>query len=434
MEHRDVAECGPFDAEWYLRKCGEDELLDHHEVSTLSSRARALIAVDLIAPAVAARVVDDYARARSHRGVHPHVHAPWQDLAIPSTAARSLDGLTISPCDRSFEPAWGTLTIRAIAFDEDRTSLLVHVDPAGRHSANSGQAHRRYVNFMQHPPTLTITDDQGKTHRADFNGGEPDEAFTGEFAIRPPLSRDIQSITLFGERIPILPPPDDIAVKVIEQPADRPLPVRARRYLARCLDYELAWDGEPQIFLPIVIETLVAAQALDPKAPIIGRASAVQDAVHRRGVHRPRQPRTPRNLPKRWRSILARRGRHDGVVGARVVGAAAPIIDGLQIAVLRLEAKQFDFTIHIRAVAAGETAEGLSPPMIGFRARDDRGNYYVGSLRNMESAGGAYDGSVSFGAPVDPQATSVDLIFVGDRSKAVMHVPLVWSARPEVAP
>lgn len=396
-----------FDAEWYLRRSGEDVLPAAQDIALLADRARALIAVGKVDPPVADSVVVGYQRALALRGRERHPHFRGESVDM-SPAAEPSPRRTLA-CRDTFEATWGTVTVHYVILASDETDIGV------RARLNPGIQHRH-----PGPTQLTVRDDQGQKITANFNGGGDRHTWKGQFHANAGLSPTTRWLELDGTRIEL--GPELAPARVTVEPrcdTAAPLEQRAADYLEYCLEQSFE-TGEPQ--LPEVLDALTASGALKPASPIVTAVQTTLEALT--GAAGP----DPSRLTPRWRSVLEGRARaRQGPRGWLLVGTTTPVFDGLTVTVISLNSEREHFSVEFRAsgpVSIRDWAPSVLLPILVFSAVDDLGNHYVGSPGSHSGGPRSLEGDIHFGSPLHPAAIRLDLVVSTARSRATVEIPL----------
>jgi hypothetical protein len=427
-----VAPCpvvGRFDAELYLRLQGEEVLLAREHRSPwdtpLVKSASALVAVGAISATKAEEVIDDYALAealRTEQGLE------YRGSFGPARRRRKrkikpLEPRRVVPCDDVIEDAQGTLEIRRVALAEHFTTIAVTWRP----NATQGRPRRRGRMTLGggpvSPPHPTVVDDQGTRSGTAFSGGGSELEWEGRLTTHRPLARDTAWIELDGTRVELAAHPAEWSVSVDELP-EQPA---AHAYLWRRL--AIRNDVHELESLDPAIEALLAAGALEPDDPVIDEVRTVWEALQ----GHPRMQsngRARRQVPQPWRSLLSRQGREDGPEGTIALSAVTPEFDGFSVAVSSVESRPDGFQVEVEVTPGTEVREHFDwrvpPPRLAWWAEDDRGNHYLG---HIQSWGGGEDHDscdLQFRPPLHPRASKLRIMPTGEKSRAVITVPLPW--------
>jgi hypothetical protein len=341
----------------------------------------------------------------------------------------------VVPCDHVIEHAQGTLEVRRVALAEDFATIAVRWRPPApqRRSRRRRRMISDGLGGSAGPPHPTVVDDQGTRTGTHFSGGGSEQEWEGHLTTDRPLARDTAWIELDGTRVELVAQPAEWSVSIDELP-EQPA---AHAYLWRRLAIRnLYHDLES---LDPAIEALLAAGALEPDDPVIDEVRAVLGALpDHTGMPSGGRPR--RQVPQPWRSLLSRQGREDGPEGAIALAAVTPVFDGFSVAVSSLESRSDGFQIEVDMTADTEDREPLGwsvrPRQLAWWAADDRDNHYLGRI---ESYGGEDHSScdINFWPPLQPRASKLRIMPTGEKSRAVITVPLPWhkqqSARGETS-
>jgi hypothetical protein len=429
-----VARCGVvgrFDAELYLRLQGEEMLLAREHGSPrdtpLVEPASALVAVGAISATKAEAVIDDYSLAealRTERGLE------YRGSFGPATRRRKRKIKPLKPrrvvsCDHVIENAQGTLEVRRVALAEDFARIAVTWRPPApqRRSRRRRRGISGGMGGPAGPPNPTVVDDQGTRTGTHFSGGGSELEWEGHLTTDRPLARDTAWIELDGTRVELAAHLAEWSVSIDELP-EQPA---ARAYLWRRL--AIRNDFHELESLDPAIEALLAAGALEADDPVIDEVRTVREAM----LGHPRMQsngRARRQVPQPWRSLLSRQGREDGPEGTIALSAVTPEFDGFSVAVSSVESRPDGFQVEVDVTPGTEEREhfdwGVRPPRLAWWAEDDRGNHYLG---HIQSWGGGEDHDscdLQFWPPLHPRASKLRIMPTGEKSRAVITVPLPW--------
>ncbi|MGH8962361.1 MAG: hypothetical protein ACRDWT_14415 [Jatrophihabitantaceae bacterium] len=411
-----------FDAELYLRLCGENALLSGENGAPwddpLLERARALLAVDAVPDATARRVITDYQRARALRGMGHYERSTPRSTPVTPLAPRR-----IVRCGHTFDQPPGQLELRyaSLGADETRLAVTMRMDAAPRRSRHGPRPHRGGPNSVQ------VVDDQGTSAMLHFSGGGSDSEWTGYYTASQPLAPGTRWLELLGERVELVDEQFDGTVEV-ETFGDTDA---AERYLW----HQLSSSGSPHhhgsVSLDAAVDALVACGALAPTSPTIDEALTVADALQNFfGGQAPVGPA----LPEPWRSLIARRGLGGGPRGSLLIGVVTPVFDGVSAALAELRSSGDAYELDVQIAGAGMDGPfhaGLERSRIAFSGKDDRGNAYLGGLGSFGGGDDSMEGQVEFWPALDPLANRLDLALTTDRARAVVTIPLHWHMAPD---
>ncbi len=423
-----------FDPELYLRLCAEDILLsggDDGWNDSLVEHARALVAVDAVAPDVAAGVITEYARAQRLRGRHRHMmryRVPPLGGRDELSAVQPLAPRRVAQCDRAIEHPWGTAHIEWVILTPDETRVCVTVradttkNPAPAQPAGRGPHPTRHGFGHHQLPSISITDDRGTSVSTTFSSGDgSDIELNAVYTADTPLHRSTRWLEVMGERIDLADDYLDVAVDV--EPIDDSDP--AGRYLQHRL-LVANQHGVPDS-LRTGIQALVASGALAPQSPLVAETLRIEQ-LRARDFQGDRGD----DLPQPWRSLCQRRQRRGGPIGALYFGAATPVFDGVSVAINGLQSSDDGFRVRLETTGAPSRPSfgfDLDEARLAFTASDDCGDFYLGELSSYESSDSHLSGEVEYNPPLNPQATQLDISVSTGRSRAVFHVPLRWSGK-----
>jgi hypothetical protein len=415
-----------FDPELYLRLAAERVLLEsfgsgHGTLwdSPLLETAAALVAVDALEENRAQHIVDDYALAFSLRG-QGHGPVPMGGPGPGGQApTRPLTASRIVVCDRVFEESWGRLHVHYVALGDHSTSVAVtaHELSAGALlPVRGGQG-----GWSRTQPPLT--DDQGHTEIAQFNGGFGGGTARGRLITMAPLSPSTAWIDIGPVRVELMgdttPPPVRIEDLPESDPAERH--VRSRLNLAGP-----GFMMRPgPLHIEATIDTLVAAGALEADSPVIDEARMVADAITGQAPSG--------GLPAPWASLL-RSHNLFGPIGMVALGVVTPPIEDTVIAFEALTSGEESFEVHVAVTPDIGTHRGpfrmrVTESPLTWWAEDDRGNHYLGAPGNWGSDGVVGEGTIVFSPVLDRSATELRLTPTMTRQRAVVTVALpVWDA------
>jgi hypothetical protein len=399
----------------------------HDRWSTpLVEPASALVAVGAISAAKAEAVIDDYALAdalRTEDGLE-YRRSFGTATRRRKRKIKPLEPRRVVPCDQLIEQAQGTLEVRRVALAEHSTTIAVTWRP----NATQRRSRRRGAMMMlgggpAGPLHPTVVDDQGTRAGTHFSGGGSEQEWEGHLTTDRPLARDTAWIELDGTRVELAAQPAEWSVSIDEVPEQPTAHAYLWRRLAIRNHYHELESLEP------AIDALLAAGALEPNDPVIDQVRAVLEAMG----HHPRIPsngRARRQVPQPWRSLLTRQGREDGPEGTIVLAAVTPVFDGFSVAVSNLESRPDGFQIEVD-VTPGTEDRGpfdwsVRPQQLAWWAADDRGNHYLGHIGSWSGGEDHSSAEIDFWPPLHPRASRLRIMPTGEKSWAVINVPLPW--------
>ncbi|HWH09529.1 MAG TPA: hypothetical protein VG165_00225 [Solirubrobacteraceae bacterium] len=444
-----------FDAELYLRVAGEGTLLDRGErqrppwSSRLGSAAQALVAVGAIDEQTAADVLDDYSLAEALRtpdgspvrhGLRARFRPPVPPVPLGAPGPPGAPGAPGAPgganpttplgprrvvaCGHEIQTPSERFHVRYVSLGDQATRVGVSFRPGPASGLGPRRGLPRASGPPGRPPQPTLTDDRGTSVQSHFVGGGADE-WRGYFQAVAPLNREAAWIELDGARIELVDVCSPAEVSVERLPDDHS---PAARHLWRLVAAGRRQMPGGQSAEP-AIEALIACGALAADDPVIGETQAVREAIG----HRPlgTGPGAPR-LPDPWHSLLSRAGLADGPCGTLTLSAVTPPFDGVSVAVTTLESTAEEWTITVEVAPDVITSLPFIPLArdrgLSWWARDDRGNHYLGTGASWSGGGDLGSGEISFWPALDPAATELALMPTAETERAVIRLPLTWSA------
>jgi hypothetical protein len=420
-----------FDAELYLRLAGERMLVGRGELNRgqwdlpLAEAARALVAIGSVAEDDAQEVLDEYHLATALRDEHAmHQRAARRHATVARATPRALEPRRAFALDHTIEQQQWTIAIRYASFSS--TTTRIGVDLVDRLAAGAGarrRAGRMRFGLMGSspagPPQATLADDRGTTTNAHFAGSGSDSEWHGSFHADRPLAADTRWFELDGHRIEL--PDEQPGVEVVVEQLSHERPALAHLWHALAAPNML--HRGPDRLEP-AIAALLAAGALSADDPALADMRNVQASLDSGGAPPPRQLVDP------WRSLIARRGATNGVVGTMLVGAVTPLFDGFSVGIGSLDATETGFDLEVEVAPGGSTTpfdSRLESHSLTWWAADDRGNSYLGRMGSWSGGGDQDSGEIGFGPALDPKATRLDLMPTSRSARAVIRVPLPWA-------
>ncbi|MGD0391732.1 MAG: hypothetical protein ABSC41_03750 [Acidimicrobiales bacterium] len=412
-----------FNAELYLRLVEERELLDQRQSRGRApwdqpgtEVAAALVAVDALDADLAQEIVDEYAFAQGLRpgghqmhGMHHFSQPPGKrvPLAAPRVVAT---GWTL-------EPEWGKVRVHYVSLGDRNTSLAI----TATESAPGTLMHAQGPGGM--PITQPqLTDDQGTTQIAHFNGGGGGGGYNGRLVTQRPLSKTTRWIDMGEGRIEIgdAGPPASVRVEPLPQ-----MESAARHIWRRLGTFRHRHFGAGSS-IDMTIEAFLAAGVLAPDDPLIEEAHQVSLALSG-------NPTAGTNIPEPWASLIAGTHRNDGPTGALAIGAVTDQVDGTVISAEGLISTPDSFQVSV-ATSPGEShaahpfRSAVKDVAIVWSAEDDRGNCHVGGMNGWGGSPDLSEGTIEFWPPIHAQARELKLMATGATERAVITVSLAdWN-------
>jgi hypothetical protein len=314
---------------------------------------------------------------------------------------------------------------------------------------------------------LTFTDDRGLTYQVSISGGGTSDgtwwASESTLAPTPPAGARWIDITPSAGGDPVriglggpdltgtdLTGPDltgtdltgpDLTAAALAgalPPPGLPSAERLIDSLAADLLWSVLWHGRGDRSVALsggALPTLLAAGAVEPDAPALGRLAAVADRL---AVRLPPEVtgRPTDTLPAAWENVLAnweRRddgGLRDGRTGLAPASAVLPETDGAVFAVTGLASA--DRSLILRVLGWGWSAHrtpgGWDLPWYSWWARDDAGRWHVArpAIAPIARAGGYAVTDLALAPPLHPAATRLEIMMTGPASQARTAIPLSW--------
>lgn len=403
------------DAEYYLRRCGEDGLLQRDTSEELRQRARALAAIGVLPSATAASIVGDYRQARMLRDLADD--GPHGD----DTIAEKWEPPIIRACAQTLLTDWGTITVHYVTVQPHESALVVTMrkqSPTGNTVAARRAAGRHYRH--EEAPDLEIIDEKGRSRSAHFSGSSDAQEWTGQYSIDPPLDVDATHLTVMGQRVPLRPSPTDVTTRIEEVDTHASVADRAARYLRRCVAAPSYFNFEASP-LPVAIDTFVSSGLLAPDAEVIAEVTQAEQFDELSPPPRPGRPRRARG------SATARSGPGKRPIGGRAVGAAVSLPGGLHISVTDLRVTPTGVTVGFdAAVTSRELMVRSLPDFFAMTATDDARGQYQATSEGWGGGGGEFHGRMAFQPPLGPTATVFTVNIATDRADIAVDIPLRW--------
>ena len=416
--------------ERHLRLVAEQMLLERPGAGLFPVDARlvaagaALVAVGALAPDAARAITDAYARALRRRDP---ARPPPPDPAPPATAdsggaALELGRWRAVPSGHVIARPWGRLVIDHVLLTEEATALRVTMEPASP-GASSWPAAPSSPGL---PRTLEVSDDQGTTSSANFEGGRRrgEQAWRGTFRARPPLAPDTAWISVLGERVDLTGEAPATQSWAEQLEAGDPARHHLWERVATRNDFH-----DPRAALEAAIAALAAAGALQADDPVADHPRRAAELMHPGSAPEGITAAADApGMPAPWRSLLARWGRADGRAGSILVGKVSAPFDGVTVAVTTIDSRPECFGIDVEVVPGLRT--GLPYRALDdlrhltWWAVDDQGNYSLAEQWSWSPGASRARGSLGFWPGLDPRAAWVDLMPTTATARAVIRVPL----------
>ena len=279
------------------------------------------------------------------------------------------------------------------------------------------------------PRTLEISDDQGTTSSAHFEGGRRrgEQAWHGTFRARPPLAPDAAWISVLGERVDLAGEPPAIQSWAEQLDAGDPVRHHLWERVATRNDFH-----DPRAALEAAIAALAAVGALRADDPVARDARLAAKLVYPGSAPESIPAALDAlSMPVPWRSLLARWGRVDGPAGSILVGKVSAPFDGVRVAVSAIDSRPEFFSVGVEVVPGLRTGlpyRALDDlRYITWWAVDDQGNYSLAEQGSWSPGASRAQGSLGFWPGLDPRAAWVDLMPTTTSARAVIRVPLPWA-------
>jgi hypothetical protein len=283
------------------------------------------------------------------------------------------------------------------------------------------------------PRTLEISDDQGRTSSADFEGSRRrgQQAWHGTFRARPPLAYDTAWISVLGERVDLTGEPPAIQSWAEQLEVGDPARHHLWERVATRNDFH-----DPRAALEAAIAALAAVGALQADDPAANGARLAAERMHPGSAPaRILAAADALSMPVPWRSLLARWGRADGPDGSILVGKVSAPFDGVQVAVTAIDSRPECFSIDVEVVPGLPTGlpyrELDDLRHITWWAVDDQNNYSLAEQWSWSPGAPRAQGSLGFWPGLDPRAAWVDLMPTATSARAVLRVPLPRATAPD---
>ena len=414
-----------FDAEVYLRRLGERLLDDPGQQqpghwSALRGAASALVVAGAIDADRAWWVIDDYATARRIRSGEPgfvHFGAPLRRRKADSLMPRQFRVI-----GQEILVGRGQVLLRDLAIAAEGGTLRYrrYLDAPG--PGQVGRLSRRAGGFPWNASPPEIIDSDGNRPAVRFGGGGRDgEGYVdGELELRGTIAPEAAWLEVDGTRVALHGPTARWEVGVEALVDQSPL----ERFLWRHLAVAVPRSGVTTDLEPM-IGALVAAGALEEGSLLVQDLRAVIARMPRRPLHQRRITRasTP-GLVQPWGSLLDREGADDGPEWTLVLGAVSPACDGVQFAANSITSDVDGFEVEFDVAPNLGGVSALEELPVGWWARDDLENHYLGILTGGGVRGDSAQGTLRYWPALDPSAKRLDLLVCVESHQAVVSVSL----------
>ena len=417
-----------FDAEVYLRRLGERLLDDPDQQrpghrSALRGAASALVVAGAIGVDEAWWVIDDYATATHIRSGKPgFVHFG------PPLRRRKAEGLLprqVRVIGQEISVGEVQVLVRDLAITADGGTLRYRRYLAASGPGQVPRLPRRPGGFPWNvtPPDIIDSDGNRPAVRFGDGGRDGEDYVDGELELRGTIAPKAAWLEVDGTRVDLHGHAArwEVGVEALE---DRS-PVE--QFLWRHLAVADSRSGATRDLEPM-IQALVAAGALEEGSLLVEDLRAVSARMPCRPLHQRRITRASTSgLVEPWGSLLDRGGADDGPEWTLILGAVAPPCDGVQFAAnsITSDLDGFEVEVDVAPDLGGGSALGELP--VGWWARDDLENHYLGILTGGGVRGDSAQGTLRYWPAVDPRAIRVDLLMCVESHQAVVSVSLPGS-------
>ena len=156
---------------------------------------------------------------------------------------------------------------------------------------------------------------------------------------------------------------------------------------------------------------------------------AVTARMPRRPLHQRGVPGvSTRSLVEPWGSLLRRLGSDDGREWTLVLGAVAPLCDGVQFAANSITSDLAGFEVEFEVAPNVLGAAALDELPVAWWARDDNEYHYLGIPTGGGVRGDSAQGTMRYWPALDPRAKRLDLLMCVESHRAVVSVSLPESS------
>ena len=131
------------------------------------------------------------------------------------------------------------------------------------------------------------------------------------------------------------------------------------------------------------------------------------------------------DLPGPWASVLDHDPRQEGRLGVLPAAAVLPEIDGARFVLAGLVSGEREAIMPVFAWGWESRPRAFRPGQpFSWWARDNAGRWHVGRWPPYDMVAGTFH--LEFYPPLDPAATSLDIILTGRSSQVTATLPLAW--------
>jgi hypothetical protein len=177
-----------------------------------------------------------------------------------------------------------------------------------------------------------------------------------------------------------------------------------------------------------VAEALEAVGALPPDSPAAARLARLcqRRAIEVRGALADHG--RSMDLPGSWASVLDHDRRQEGRLGVLPAAAVLPEIDGARFVLAGLVSGEREAIMSVFAWGWEPRPRAFRPGQpFSWWARDNAGRWHVGRWPPYDTVAGTFH--LEFYPPLDPAATSLDIILTGRSSQLTATLPLARRRR-----
>jgi len=403
----------------------------------------ALAQVGALAGDTGQSVLGGLAAALALRGLRPPAAllaaAPAGGAAAPPLARprpgspggyRAIPVGAVLPAD--LDGYQGDVHVQALVMAPDRAAIVTCFVSSWRETAARPAVQPSFPPFGG----SGLSDDQGRPYRLRFEAAEgwQERGVLDIFPVPPEGTRWLDLPTGLGPAIRIDLAGPGPAARVSRR---RVTPLAVGDQLLTAVAETMLGGGplagvEATLLadsLAEVVQALEAAQALPPGSRVAARLAALcqRRAIEVRGplAGRCRSVR----LPESWASVLGNSQRRDGWPGVAPATAVLPEIDGARFVLAGLSSWERQASLQMFAWGWRWPSGGFPAGRpFSWWARDDSGRWHVGRLTPHHAAAGTV--ALELTPPLDPAATTLDIMVTGRSSRVTATVPLDWHGRP----